>query len=275
MFANKKKVKIGLALSGGGARGLAHIGVIKAFEEKGIPIDIISGSSAGALIGGLYLAQESIESVEKIAKDLSLKDIVKLLGGIASLTSVIRGKKMDAFLNKYCQNKKIEELKLLFAPVATDLITGNDYIIRTGSLSKAIRASCAIPGLFEGVKYSSKLLVDGAISLPIPVRAAKKIGATFVIAVNLYSYSFDESRIKGRRKPRIPSLSTSAINMMQYNLAQEQYKEADLIIFPDVVNIPSLDIRYFVKGEDIVKKGYEAALEMVPVIEDKLKNISS
>jgi len=275
MFINNKNIKIGLALSGGGARGLSHIGVIKALKEKNIPIDIISGSSAGALIGGLYLAQESILKVEKIAKEITLKDFIKLLGGITSLTSVIRGKKLDTFLNKYCQDKKIEDLKIPFVPVATDLVTGNDYIIKTGSLSKAIRASCAIPGLFEGVKYSSKLLVDGAISLPVPVRAAKKLGATFVIAVSLYSYSFDEARIKGRKKPRIPSLGTSAINMMQYNLAQEQYKEADITIFPDVANIPSLNLRYFIKGEDIIEKGYEAALETIPIIEDKLKNISN
>ncbi len=270
-----KKQKIGLALGGGGARGLAHIGVIKALKEKNIPIDKISGSSAGSLIGGLYLAQESILKVEQIAKEITLKDFIKLLGGITSLTSVIRGKKMDTFLNKYCQNKKIEDLKLPFAPVATDLVTGDDYIIKTGSLSKAIRASCAIPGLFEGVKYSSKLLVDGAISLPVPVRAAKKLGATFVIAVSLYSYSFDEARIKGRKKPRIPTLGSSAINMMQYNLAKEQYKEADITIFPDVSSVPSLNLRYFIKGEDIIEKGYKAALEVIPIIEDKLKDISN
>lgn len=268
MIKNNKQ--IGLALGGGGPRGLAHIGIIKALEENNIPFDLITGSSAGALIGGLYAVSKSIEEIEKIALSITLKELTSILSDVGSASGIIRGNKFEARLDEYCQKKTLESLDLPFYPLATDLSTGKEFVIKSGSIAKAIHASCAIPGLFASVEWKKKILVDGAISSPVPVETAIKTGADFVIAVNLNSYSFNQTKSQQIAKPKISTIGISAIEILQSNLAKEKCEQADVIILPDVNSVPSLNLKKFVDGGDIIEKGYQACLRLIPEIEEKM-----
>ncbi len=268
MIKNNKQ--IGLALGEGGPRGLAHIGIIKALEENNIPIDLITGSSAGALIGGLYTVNKSIEEIEKIALSITLKEMTSILSDVGSASGIIRGDKFEAYLEEYCQKKTLETLDLPFYPLATDLSTGKEFVIKNGSIAKAIHASCAIPGIFASIEWENKILVDGAISSLVPVETAKKIGADFVIAVNLNSYSFNQTKSKQIAKPKISTIGISAIEILQSNLAKEKCEQADVIILPDVDSIPSLNLRRFINGADIIEKRYQECLKLIPEIEEKM-----
>jgi NTE family protein len=161
--------KIGLALGCGGARGLAHIGVIKTLVKNNIPIDYIAGSSIGALIGSLYAATLDILQVEKWFLELTYKDLIKVLLDPSLHSGLIKGEKFINFLQSKIGVRKIEELKIPFRAVATDLFTGKAVVFKKGDLGLAIRSSCAVPFLFSPVISGDKCLVDGGISMPVPV----------------------------------------------------------------------------------------------------------
>lgn len=269
------KRKIGLALGSGGPKGFAHIGVIKALLENNIPIDIIAGTSGGSLVGGLYSSLGSIQKVEQIAEGITLKDLSKIFIDIGSFSGIIRGARIESFLEEFINSKKIEDLHVPFAAVATDFSTGEPFVIKKGSLSKAIHASSAIPGLLEHVDFENRLLVDGGVSTPVPVKVVKDMGATFVIAVNLDDYSYTSNSSSGIKKPKAPSTSMAAIRIMRYNLAKEQCREADIVIFPDTSNISSVNLMHFTRGTDIIQRGYQATMQMIPEIQKKLEEYES
>jgi len=264
-----KDIKIGLALGSGGPRGLSHIGVIKALEEHHIPIDVIAGSSAGALIGGLYTALGSIEEVETIAKTITFKDLARIFTDFGSWSGIIRGRKVETFLAGMVKNRTIETLPIPFAAVATDISTGEGVDITKGDLSQAIRASSSIPALFDAAHRDEKYLVDGSGSFPVPVRTTKALGATRVIAVNLDSYHFVHP--EGRQgKPTAADMGVAAVQLLRFNLAKELCREADVTIIPDVADISSVNLMQLVHGEDIIQRGYDAAQKAIPEIKKLL-----
>ena len=178
-------LKIGLALSGGAAKGLAHIGVIKALEEAGIKVDYIAGSSMGALIGAAYASGVPIDTLEKIAVDTDWKTSMKLFVPGLSTSGLINGKRVKKFLRTLYGNKNIEDLLIPFAATATDISTGKLFVINRGSLLEAVRASISIPIVFTPVKYKQILLVDGGLVDPVPIDVVREMGADYVIAVNV------------------------------------------------------------------------------------------
>ena len=180
-----KKKKIGLALGSGGARGLAHIGVIKALEEKNIPIDIISGTSIGALVGGLYSAGIDVKTMEKIVSNVDKMMVAKIMVPKLFAAGFVDNKRVIEFIKNLVGDVKIENLKIPFACVATDLITGEEVLFKKGSLVDAIMASNAIPTIFQPVFLNNRYLLDGGLCNPLPISIAKEMGANRIIAVNV------------------------------------------------------------------------------------------
>jgi len=175
--------RIGLVLGSGSARGWAHIGVIRALEEQGIYPDVVCGSSIGALVGASY-ASGHLDNLEKWVRTLTFWDVVKLLD-VRLSGGLIEGTNLMASMREQFEGHTIESLPIPFTAVATDLNSGREVWLQKGDLSSAIRASIALPGLFSPIHVDQQWLVDGGVTNPVPVSAARAMGAEFIIAVNL------------------------------------------------------------------------------------------
>lgn len=253
--------KIGLALGGGGARGIAHIGVIKVLEKYKIPIDYIAGTSAGALIGGMYAANKDIKKIEKLAREASYKDFIRAFSDPSLTSGLVKGNKFIEFIENKIGKIKIEETKIPFHAVAADIINGQPVIISKGSLAESIRASSSVPGIFQPFKKGKRFLVDGGLVHPVPVQIARKMGASKIIAVNLNWKHFPpKDKNKDDDKIPITSILYSAFDVMSYYLAKYNIKKADIIIEPKVPDIPMFKLF----GEkQLIKIGEKAALEVI------------
>jgi NTE family protein len=179
------KVEVALVLGGGGARGLAHIGILKVLEKNHIPIHLIVGTSMGAFVGGFYAAGTGIELMEELALSVDRKFVAKMLSPSLSTSGLVDGERVRSYLEEFIGNVNIEELRIPFSSVSTDLTTGEEVIFSSGSLVDAIMASIAIPALFKPVHYQDRYLVDGGLVNPLPVSVAHKLGVNVVIAVNV------------------------------------------------------------------------------------------
>jgi len=178
--------KIALVLGSGAARGLAHIGVLKILEKAGIKIDLIVGTSMGAMIGGAYAAGLSAEKIETVACETNwLKVAQMLFPKRLQINGLLDGHRMQDFMAALFGDRQIEELNIPFACVATDIWTGEEIVLNTGSLVRAIRASISFPFLFTPVEINGRYLVDGGVVNPLAVSVAREMGAEFVIAVNV------------------------------------------------------------------------------------------
>lgn len=179
------KLKVGLALGSGSARGWAHIGVIKALEEQGIKPDIVAGCSIGALVGAAYCGGQ-LETLEEWVTKLSFWDVVRLLD-VKMMGGLIEGESLMASFEDKLRDVNIEQLQTPFAAVATDLASGREVWLQEGPLPSAVRASIALPGLFSPVRDEGRWLVDGGLTNPVPVSLCRAMGADVIIAVNLNS----------------------------------------------------------------------------------------
>lgn len=255
------KSKIGLALGGGGSRGLAHIGVIKVLEKQGVPIDYIAGTSIGALVGGLYAYFRSAEKLERIFLIQKWQKVFSLVS--ASLRGgFLSHRKLERYLQTEIGKVNIQELKIPFMAITVDLLRGKEVKLAKGDLIHAMMASIAIPIVFKPVLYEKKLLVDGGLINPIPVEAIKTMGADLVIAVNLQSKYFIG------RKPDLFNYGMRALEIFEYQLSREQLKKADIVIEPAVEYI---GWDRFIKPKEIIAKGEKAALAHLPEIKKLLR----
>ena len=201
--------KIGLALGSGAARGLAHIGVLEVLTKEGIPIDMIVGTSAGAGVGALYARGLDIDWVKKetLALATNWTKIAPLIDPSLPKTGLIKGKKIKDLLAYYIGgNIKFSDLKIPFACIATDIDTGEEVVIERGSVPEALRASISVPTIFTVVKWEGRYLVDGGLVNPVPVSVVKRMGADFVIAVNVAPDIPD--RVAKVNKNRVKALDT-------------------------------------------------------------------
>ncbi|MCK4688814.1 MAG: patatin-like phospholipase family protein [Candidatus Marinimicrobia bacterium] len=190
--------KVGLVLGSGSAKGLSHIGVLKFIEEMDIEIDYIAGSSIGAMIGGAYAAGISVNEIEDIAIKTDLASSVKYFIPTISKSGLITGTKVKEFLKDIVGDIEIENLDIPFAATATDIFTGQEIDFNKGNLVEAIRASISVPIIFQPVIYNNQILVDGGLANPLPINVACKMGADFIIAVNIMP-SLDKTNT-GKRK---------------------------------------------------------------------------
>lgn len=253
------KLKIGLALGAGGARGLAHLGVLEVFERENIKIDIIAGTSIGSLMGGLYACDLPLKYLKGLAGSINWDQITDVTFPRRGL---IKGEKLLTFLEILTQKKDISDLKIPFAAIACDIRDGKHIIIDKGPLAGAIRASTAIPGVYEPYQFQGKLLVDGGILDRVPVSTVKKMGADVVIAVDI-NYQKVEMEINN-----IFDVLISTFDIMQTELATLKPLDADVVIKPYLPGISTFDLD---KAEKCIKSGYKAAEESLEYIESLIK----
>lgn len=252
-----RKPKIGLALGGGSAKGLSHIGVIKILVENNIPIDFIAGTSIGALIGGSYAALNDINKIEEIALRTNWREILPLLDP-SIFRGLLSGDKLKKFIELHTENKTFNELKIPFTAVATDLGTGDPVYLNSGSVSDAIRASVSLPLVFKPIQYKDKLLTDGGLSVPVPVTILKDMGAEIIVAVNLLTHYSSEKLMTGLGLFRI---ANDTISILNHHLANNNVKEAEVVVRPHVSEIGWKNILTREGTEEVIKAGEAAMTE--------------
>lgn len=245
---------IGLALGAGGARGFAHIGVLKVLEEEKIPIDLIAGSSMGSFVGACYANQCRLSLMEDLAIHLKRKVWLDLhVPG----KGFVFGSKVYELIQLLTHRKRIEEFVIPLAVVATDLSTGEKVVFREGPAAQAIRASISIPGLFDPVLIGDRLLVDGGVVDRVPVSVAKDMGADLVIAVDVFAKG-EQVEIRN-----IMDVITQTLDIMERELLRRTPFRADVSIRPKVHSISSTA---FTKVEECIRYGEEAAREQIPLL---------
>ena len=257
-----KKKKVGLVLGSGGARGLAHIGVLKVFEENGIEIDMISGASIGALIGALYSAEMNSKKLKKDALSMNLN---KLFDYTISRSGFIKGKRIENFLDERLGNLKFKDLKIPLYVTAFDIDNNQEIVFNRGNVAKAVRSSISIPGVFFPTRNGGKNLVDGGVVDPLPIEILKKKGADIIIVVNVEEFEgkppIEATARRSDKKhafPNILKVLQSASNMMTHeNCEFELLKnKADVVICPRVSKINMMD---FHKAKKAIRRGQRAA----------------
>ncbi|MBF0558906.1 MAG: patatin-like phospholipase family protein [Nitrospirae bacterium] len=252
----QKPAKVALVLGAGAARGFAHIGVLKVLESNGIPVSMIVGTSAGSFVGSLYSYGFNAWQLQKMAIDLQKSDIADI--GLPD-NGFIKGELLEAYINRVTRNTPIEKLRIPFYAVATNIQNGQEVIFGSGNTGMAVRASCAIPGVFRPVRIGSQMFVDGGVVSPVAVDAARKMGADIVIAVDIAS-DIDATIPEGTMDTILQS-----INIMYAKMSAIQLSRADIIIRPKVGRIGSAD---FDKRHEAILEGEKAAQESLPVIRE-------
>ena len=258
-----RPIRIGLALGGGAARGFAHIGVIKALEAQGIVADIVVGTSAGSLVGALYAAGFDGFALNRLALEMDEAAISDWsIPFFSTATGVLKGEGLQNYVNKTVHNVPIEQLKKPFGAVATDLNSGQPILFRRGNTGLAVRASSAVPGVFQPVRLGSHSYVDGGLVSPVPVRFAREMGADFVIAVNISSRPDSQAAVSSVEV----LLQTFAI--MGQTINRQELKEADIVIQPSLGAMKGSD---FTSRNVAILAGEQAAAAVMPDIRQKLK----
>ncbi len=255
----KKKQKVALALGGGSARGIAHIGVLKVLDREKIPIDIIVGTSMGALIGSAYSVGIPIPRMEE---DAYASSAGKLLDPTIPTMGLLAGEKLEITIRGLIDNKTFADCKIPFAAITTNIETGEEVIHQSGELVKIIRASCSWPGIFNPVKIDGKLLVDGGIKNSVPTKIARALGADYVLAVDV-GFCVKEGPIKN-----IFQMILQAFQITGEELNKYQSIDADRVIKVDLGHI---DQAAFDKSREIVQKGSAAAEVMIPQLKKDLR----
>ena len=248
------EIKLGLALGAGCARGIAHIGVLQVFEEAGIKIDYIAGSSIGALIGGIYAAGTDLKVLGELASNLSWNQLLEI--GFSRL-GLVRGKRLHELLKLLTKDNPFDELLIPFTAVATDIESGDEVLINKGRVADGIMASISIPGIFVPVNIDGRLLVDGAVVNRLPVDIVREMGADVVVGVSIEA---GNARVQIKN---IVDIILQSVDVMQTELLKEKLITADLFIRPKVGHFTPSQIE---KAEELVYAGREAALTVLPDI---------
>lgn len=249
----RERLRIGVALGGGFARGIAHLGVLRVLQEEKIPIDILTGTSAGALLAISFASGHSIAEIEKQARATRFKDFGNWRLSWLGLAS---NQKLEHYPRKFLGVSTFEDLKIPLAIAATDLATGEAAYFSHGPLGPALRASCAYPGMFVPVEIDGRLLVDGFLAAPVPVDAARSMGADLVIAVFLEAAN-------NRTPSSIVDVIGLSFAILQRHADLEWRARADVIVEPMVKDFLWDD---FEKTTELIAAGEMAARAALPRI---------
>ncbi len=254
-----ERKKVGIALSGGAARGFAHLGVLKVLVEHNIPIDFISGTSAGSIAGAAFASGLSAAEIAEIGKKMSW---FRMTGFSYSAKGLLSNASMGAFFRKHFPHDKFEDLPTPFAAVACDLETGEEVILKNGDLIEAVRASCAIPGVFAPVIRDGKILIDGGVIANVPTNAVRELGAEIVIAVDVLASG---ATYWGKPSTLLGILFQSTMMLLRAASKAHHYR-ADVVIIPQIAHLRPDEIG---KMDEFIKAGEEAALEKI----DEIKSL--
>jgi len=258
------KSKVGLALGGGAARGLAHIGVLDVLEREGIPVDMIAGTSIGALVGAVYAQKKDINFMKELAIKLGSKRFNFLADPTWPKTGLVRGRKIGEKLKSIVGNVEFNDLKMPFACVAADIDSGEEVVIKQGLVWEGIRASSSVPMLFSLVEREGRYLVDGGLVSPVPVSVLQTMGADFIIAVNVLSPGKSSKETK---EHNIFNVMMKAISIYSYRVVESSLNGADIVIEPDVEHIAFTG---FNKAEECINQGKLAAVNVISEIKKQL-----
>lgn len=254
----KPPIKVALALGGGAARGFAHIGVIKALEAQGIVPEIVVGTSAGSVVGALYASGMSGFDLQKLA--LGLEEDMFADWALPN-RGVLRGEALQAFINQQVKQRTLQRLPKPLGVVATDLQSGERVLFRTGDTGMAVRASSAVPGVFQPVAIGGRDYVDGGLTSPVPAQSARAMGADFVIAVDISSV--------GRREKLAGTVDVllQTFTIMGHAISQHELKDADVVVRPRTLAVSSTS---FEDRHLAILEGEKAAAAIMPELKAKL-----
>lgn len=258
--------KIGLALSGGGARGFAHIGVLKVLVEHNIPIDMIAGTSAGSIIGGAFASGMSVDEIVAMAAKVGWTNTMR---PSLSLLGLLSNAPMGKFLSQHFPVSRFEDLAIPYAAVACDFEKGEEVVLKdTGDLILAIRASCAVPGVFAPLTgEDGRMLVDGDVVAPMPTGAVRQMGADIVIAVDLMACG---ATFRAKPRTALGMVFQSALALLRAASSSQHY-HADIVIEPQIAHLRPDEIN---KRDEFMVLGEQAAEKVIEEIK-KLTSLSS
>jgi NTE family protein len=273
-----KKRKIGVALSGGAARGLAHIGVLQVLDEIGVEISAVSGCSMGAIVGAVYSLGYDLKEIEDYIKKTDWRNFLLFSVLALSRAGIVNDYKVEEVFKKFFGNKKFDDCSRQFCCVAVDIISGKKVVLKSGNIKDAVRASISVPGIFPPVYTDGGILVDGGIMEPLPTDAISELDCNYIIASSI---SFDRdnavTQIKTEserqndnndiKKMSIQSILDKSMNLVQTQLVKSYIEKADIVIEPKIGDFGFFD---FVKGHQIIEAGRKAAIKKIPEIKKKL-----
>lgn len=254
-----RRPRVALALGGGAARGFAHVGVIEVLEQAGIRVDLVVGTSAGSVVGALYASGMNARTLRESA--LTLEE--GLLGDWAlNVRGFLRGRALQDAVNRWVGSRPIERFPIPYAAVLTDLYDGSLKLARSGDAGQAVRASSAVPGLFEPVRIGEREFVDGGLVSPVPVRVARSLGADLVIAVDI------SAKPRFQETDSLPRVLLQAFAIMSQHLAAPELREADIALAPAVGDRGSADFSDRVGAMALGAQAMRAAL---PALQQRLR----
>lgn len=250
--------RIGLALGGGAARGFAHIGVLQVLEEQGIKPDLVVGTSAGSVVAALYAAGKNPTELGSMAMNL---DESSITDWVFPGRSLLKGEALARFIRTQTGGKQIEAMRLPLGIVAADLQSGEPILFRRGDPGVAVRASSAVPAVFEPVKMGGREYIDGGAVSPIPVRFAKQMGADVIIAVDISAIP------QGRSTKGAVDILLQTFNIMGHAISQHELADADVVIRPKLEGVGSAD---FSARRLSILAGREATLSVLPQLKERI-----
>ncbi len=289
-------VLVGLVLGGGAALGVAHVGVIRVLEEEGIPVDVVVGSSMGALVGGFWTSGMTVDELEGAAREFENKlFMLKLFDPVIPVKGLVGGRAIKAWLRKYLGNKTFYSAKIPFKVVAYDILRRQEIVIDGGSLVDGIRQSIAIPGVIEPICTNNQEIIDGGVLNPLPTNVLASRGIKKIIAVNVLQSPEDvtagvdiiESKIRAKESvpfvkkpisyvtfrigrffhrilsPNISDIIVRTLQACEYVIAEQSAQQADVLIHPDLVGINWFELY---KVDDLIKAGEDATRAQLPEI---------
>lgn len=268
---NEGKPKVGVVLGGGYAWGLAHIGVLEVLETAGIPIDIITGTSMGAVIGALYAREKDAALIKQQAAELDWVKVIRLLDPGIPRSGLLTGKRITNLLKRFMGDVDFEELDIPFACVATDIISGDEVVLNTGSVLEAVRASMSIPVIFTVLKKDGRYLVDGGLVNNIPVTVAQKMGADYIIAVDCTPNKAERTEHLLQHaevtEPKLFQVMAQSIYITTHQAICSMGELANCLIHPQLAHISPAD---FHKAGECILAGELAATDIVGRIKKDL-----
>ncbi len=252
-----RPLRVGIAFGGGSVHGMAHLGVLKAFAEKGLGFDFIAGTSAGAIVGVLAAAKLPYGEIDRLARSIEWPGLMDLAW---SGQGLMQNTKLQAMIDSAVGNRRLEQLPIPFAAIATDVATGERVVLRKGPAGLAVSASSSVPVLFAPVRIDGRDLVDGGLTEPVPVIAAREMGADLVIGVDV-AYRPSEDQFQG-----LTGVAFQTMHIMGNALIKEQMPRADFAIRMNVHRFIGME-----KSQDqLIAAGYAATMQAWPELAPKL-----
>jgi NTE family protein len=251
--------RLGLALGGGAALGLSHIGVLKVLAEEGIPVSCVAGTSAGSVVGAAFCAGLGWREIRDKARRLEWSHLASI---VVPRRGVLRLDRMERFIENDLGVRSFSDLGIPFAAVAADITTGEEVVFDSGPLARAVRASCSIPGLFEPLETDGRILVDGGLVNDVPADVARRLGAEVVLAVNL-----NARRSHGTPPRNVADMVYYSFDILLAGCAQESLGAADFVICPDLQGFHYRDLR---KIDELMTRGEQAVRPVIAQLKARL-----